>query len=182
MKPITKTALLVLLVLLCIRSNAQWLKKSESSDDLYKEAKKEIELKHYQRAIILSNKAIDISPRNLDLYVLSGRAYGLAGKIDSARIQLNYVIQKNPKYKDAYIYLVNYEVVACNYSQALEYADMGLKQYPGDRDLLLKKLDIYNKEGDWIEGNKLAEYLFDRYSTDAYIRSVYLDYKLTLAR
>ncbi len=182
MKPITRSVLLVLFVLLCIRTDAQWLKKSESSDDLYKEAKKEIELKHYQRAIVLTNKAIDISPRNLDLYLLSGRAYGLAGKIDSARIQLNYVISKNPKYKDAYIYLINYEVVACNYAQALEYADMGLKQFPGDRDILLKKLDIYNKEGDWIEGNKLAEFLFDRYSTDAYIRSVYLDYKLTLAR
>ena len=182
MQPITKTVLLVLLIFLCIKSDAQWLKKSESSDDLYKEAKKEIELKHYQRAINLTNKAIDISPRNLDLYLLSGKAYGLAGKVDSARIQLNYVISKNPKYKDAYIYLVNIETVACNYSQALEYADMGLKQYPNDRDILLKKLDIYNKEGDWIEGNRLAEYLFDRYSTDAYIRSVYLDYKLTLAR
>jgi YaiO family outer membrane protein len=48
--------------------------------------------------------------------------------------------------------------------------------------LLLKKLDIYNKEGDWLESNKLAEYLFDRYSSDAFIRSTYLDYKLTLAR
>jgi len=182
MKQFTKTVLAVLLVFLCVRSNAQWLKKSESSDDLYKEAKKEIELKHYQKAINLTNKAIDISPRNLDLYLLSGKAYGLAGKVDSARIQLNYVISKNPKYKDAYIYLVNIEVVACNYAQALEYADMGLRQYPNDRDILLKKLDIYNKEGDWIEGNRLAEYLFDRYSNDAYIRSVYLDYKLTLAR
>ncbi len=182
MKPITKTVLLVLLVFLCIKSNAQWLKKSESSDDLYKEAKKEIELKHYQKAINLCNKAIDISPRNLDLYLLLGRSYALAGKVDSARIELNYVVQKNPKYKDAYTYLVNIETVACNYGQALEYADMGLKQYPNDRDLLLKKLDIYNKEGDWIEGNKLAEYLFDKYSTDALIRSVYLDYKLTLAR
>jgi cellulose synthase operon protein C len=182
MKIMTKAVLSVLLVLLCFQSNAQWLKKSESSDDLYKEAKKEIELKHYQRAINLCNKAIDISPHNLDLYLLLGRSFALAGKVDSARLELNYVLQKNPKYKDAYVYLVNIETVACNYAQALEYADMGLKQYPNDRELLLKKLDIYNKEGDWIEGNKLAEYLFDRYSTDALIRSVYLDYKLTLAR
>jgi cellulose synthase operon protein C len=111
-----------------------------------------------------------------------GRAFALAGKTDSARLELNYVIQKNPKYKDAYIYLVNTETVACNYLQALEYADLGLKQFPNDRDLLLKKLDIYSKEGDWIESTKLADYLFERYSTDAYIRSVYLDYKLTLAR
>ncbi len=54
-----------------------------------------------------------------------GRAFSLAGKVDSARLELNYVIDKNPKYRDAYIYLVNLEAVACNYLQALEYADHG---------------------------------------------------------
>jgi len=183
MRSIARLVLLTIFLTFCFtNSNAQWLKKIESSDNLYKDAKKEIDLKHYQKAINMCTKAIDISPHNLDIHLLLGRAYSLAGKVDSARTELNYVIDKNPKYRDAYIYLVNMEAVACNYLQALEYADMGLKYFPNDRDLLLKKLDIYNKEGDWIESNKLAEYLFDRYSTDAYIRSVYLDYKLTLAR
>ena len=182
MRSTPKLVLLLLLMLVCFRSNGQWLKKSGSSDDLYKEAKKEIDLKHYQKAINLCHEAIEISPTNLDIHLLLGRAYGLAGKVDSARTELNYVISKNPRYKDAYVYLVNIEAVACNYLQALEYADMGLKYYPNDRDLLLKKLDIYGKEGDWIESSKLADYLFERYSTDSYIRSVYLDYKLTLAR
>src|SRR5579872_894510 len=179
-----KPVLLALVFLLCAgaTANAQWLKKTESSDDLYKEAKKEIELKHYQAAVTLLDRAVDISPKNLDIHLLLGKAFGLAGKVDSARLELNYVIKQNPKYKDAYIFLVNIESVACNYLQALEYADMGLKYYPNDRDLLLKKLDIYSKEGDWIESTKLADYLFERYSTDSYIRSVYLDYKLTLAR
>jgi YaiO family outer membrane protein len=182
MRSTSKLMLCLIFSLLCFTASAQWLKKTESSDDLYKEAKKEIELKHYQKAINLCNKAIDISPRNLDIYLLLGRSFALAGKLDSARIQLNYVLQKSPKYKDAYIYLINIEVVACNYSQALEYADMGLKQFPNDRDILLKKLDIYNKEGDWIESNKLSEYIFDRFSSDSYVRSIFLDYKLTLAR
>lgn len=182
MRSPSRLVLFILFSFLCITSNAQWLKKGESSDDLYKEAKKEIELKHYQKAINLCNKAIDISPKNLDLYLLLGRSFALAGKVDSARLELNYVIQKSPKYKDAYIYLINVEVVACNYAQALEYADMGLKQFPNDREILLKKLDIYNKEGDWIESNKLSEYLFDRYSGDGEIRKIFLDYKLTLAR
>jgi cellulose synthase operon protein C len=182
MKSIVKPVLTVLLLCVCVTAEAQWLKKTESSDDLYKEAKKEIDLKHYQRAVSLLDQAVNISPKNLDIHLMLGRAFGLAGKIDSARQELNYVIQKNPKYRDAYIYLVNIETVACNYQQALEYADMGLKYYPNDRDLLLKKLDIYSKQGDWIESTKLADYLFERYSTDSYIRSVYLDYKLTLAR
>ena len=137
--------LLLLLTFAFSRSNAQWLKKIESSDNLYKDAKKEIDLKHYQKAINMCTKAIDISPHNLDIHLLLGRAYSLAGKVDSARTELNYVIEKNPKYRDAYVYLVNMEAVACNYLQALEYADMGLKYFPNDRDLLLKKLDIYNK-------------------------------------
>jgi len=177
-----KLLLPLLLVLLCTHANAQWLKKLESSDNLYKDAKREIDLKHYQNAINMCTKALEISPHNYDIHLLLGRAYSLSGKVDSARIELNKVIEKNPRYRDAYIYLVNMEAVACNYVQALEYADQGLKYFPNDRDLLLKKLDVYNKEGDWIESNKLAEYLFDRYSSDPFIRSVYLEYKLTLAR
>jgi cellulose synthase operon protein C len=169
-------------ILLSMSASGQWLKMIESSDNLYNDAKKEIELKHYQKAINMCNKAIDISPKNLDIHLLLGHAFSLAGKIDSARLELNYVIQKNPRYRDAYIYLVNMEAAACNYLQALEYADMGLKYFPNDRDLLLKKLDIYIKMGDWIESNKLADYLFDRFSTDPYIRSVYLEYKLAVAR
>ena len=115
MRSTLKLVLLFPLVLLCLGANAQWLKKSESSDELYKEAKREIEIKHYQRAIGLCNRALDISPHNLDLHLLLGRSYGLAGKIDSARLELNYVLQKNPKYRDAYVYLVNIETVACNY-------------------------------------------------------------------
>ena len=170
------------LLLLCSHADAQWLKKFESSDNLYQEAKREIDLKHYQKAINICNKALDISPKNLDLVLLRGRAYSLGGKIDSARIDLNHVVEKNPKYRDAYIYLVNMEAIACNYVQAIEYADQGLKFFPNDRDLLLKKLDVYNKEGDWIESNKLADYLFDRFSNDPFIRTVYLEYKLSHAR
>lgn len=170
------------LLLLCLSADAQWLKKFESSDNLYQDAKREIELKHYQKAINMCNKALDISPKNLDIHLLLGRAYSLAGKIDSARLELNKVIEKNPKYRDAYIYLINMETIACNYVQAIEYADMGLKYFPNDRDILLKKLDVYNKEGNTIESNKLAESLFDKYSGDPFIRTVYIEYKLTQAR
>ena len=182
MRSTPRLVLCVLLMFLCHSVNGQWLKMIESSDNLYKDAKREIDLKHYQKAINLCNKAKDISPHNLDIHLLLGRAFALDGKLDSARLELNYVIDKNPKYRDAYIYLVNLESVACNYLQALEYADMGLKYFPNDRDLLLKKLDIYLKEGDYMEANKLADYLYERFATDAYIRSVYLDFKLTLAR
>lgn len=182
MKLTKLTRLTLIILLLCSSAKAQFLKKLESSDNLYKEARREIELKHYPKAVTLCNRALDISPRNLDLHLLLGRAFSLDGKIDSARIELNYVIQKNPRYRDAYIYLVNMEAVACNYDQAIEYCDMGLKYYPNDRDLLLKKLDVFNKQGNWIESNRLADYLFDRFSSDPYIRSVFLDYKLTLSR
>ena len=182
MKSTPRLVILAILVLLSLGTNAQWLKMIESSDNLYKDAKREIDLKHYQKAINLCNKAKDISPHNLDIHLLLGRAFSLAGKIDSARYELNFVIEKNPKYRDAYIYLINLEAIACNYLQALEYADQGLKYFPNDRDILLKKLDIYRKEGDWMEANKMADYLYEHFSTDAYIRSVFLDFKLDLAR
>jgi cellulose synthase operon protein C len=177
-----KLALFLVFALGFVHTQAQFLKKLESSDELYKEAKKDIEVKQYQTAITLCNKALDISPHNLDIHLLLGRAYALVGKIDSARDEFSYVIRKDPKYHDAYIYSVNMEAAVCNYSQALEDADLGLKYYPNDRDLLLRKMDIYEKQGNWTESNRIAEYLFEVYPDDKYIRDVYIDYKKTLAR
>ncbi len=182
MKLIQKLTFILIFASFWNNTNAQFLKKLESSDELYKMAKRDIELKKYQKAINECRQGVSVSPRNLDIHLLLGRAYSLAGKIDSARIEMNLVIEKNPRYRDAYIYLVSMEATACNYLQALEYADMGLKYFPNDKDLLLRKLDIYNKEGDWLESDRLAAYLFERYSNDPYIRSIYLEYKLSLAR
>ncbi len=158
------------------------MNKLESSDDLYKLAKRDIDLKRYQKAINECRRGIEASPKNMDLHLLLGRAYSMAGKLDSARIELNYVRERNPRYRDTYIYLVNLEATACNYDQAIEYADEGLKYYPNDRDLLLKKMDIYNKKGDWLEGDRMATYLFEHYSADPFIRSIYIEYKLSVAR
>ena len=174
--------LVIIMFFSATHAQAQWMKRLESSDDLYKMAKRDIELKKYQKAINECRQGLDESPKNLDIKVLLGRAYSLAGKLDSARLELNEVINKNPRYRDAYIYLINLEAIACNYQQAIEYADLGLKYYPNDRDILLKKLDIYIKEGDWMESDKLAAYMFDHYTSDPFIRSVYIDYKLSLAR
>ena len=163
-------------------SEAQWMRKTESSDDLFKMAKRDIDLKRYQRAINECRQGLDESPKNLDLHLLLGKAYSLAGKLDSARTELNYVREKNPRYRDAYINLVNLEATACNYQQAIDYADEGLKYFPNDKDLLLKKMDMYNKKGDWGESDKIATYLYDHYSTDPLVRSIYIEYKLSIAR
>ena len=164
------------------QAHAQWMTKTISSDDLYKMAKRDIDLKRYQKAINECRLGLNESPKNMDLHLLLGRAYSLAGKLDSARDELNYVRERNPRYRDVYIYLVNLEAVACNYQQAIEYADEGLKYFPNDRDLLLKKLDIYIKQGDWVESDRMAAYIFDHYSSDPYVRSIYIEYKLSLAR
>jgi len=177
-----KVLFLFVLVFSALHMDAQWLKSLQSSDELYREAKRELDLKHYQNAINLCLKGVDISPRNLDIHLLLGRSYAAAGKIDSARMELNHVISKDPKYRDAYIYLVNMEASICNYSQAIEYADMGLKYFPNDKDLILKKMDIYEKQGNWTESNRIAELLFELYPNDNYVKSVYVDYKLSLAR
>ncbi len=163
-------------------SSGQWLRKSESSEELYKEAKRESDLKHYQRAIDLCLRAVDITPNNLDIHLLMGKNYGLAGKTDSAIIELEYVIEKDPKYKDAHLALINLEIVACNYVEAMEFTEKALKIFPEDRDFLLKKLFIYEKQEDWTNSNRMAEYLFERFPADPYIRTVYLDFKLMLAR
>ena len=166
----------------CHTVEAQWMRKTESSDDLYKMAKHDIDMKRYQRAINELHQGLEESPKNMDIHLMLGKAYSLAGKLDSARTELNYVREKNPRYRETYLYLVSLEATACNYQQAIEYADDGLKYFPNDKDLLLKKMDMYNKMGEMGESDKMATYLFDHYSADPLVRSIYIEYKLSIAR
>ena len=55
--------------------------------------------KNYPKAIQLSHLGIKNAPNYLDFHLALGRTFMITKQIDSARYYLNYVIEKNPKYK-----------------------------------------------------------------------------------
>lgn len=174
--------LLLPLLFLFTIADAQWLKKIPSSDNLYREAREETDKGNYKRALYLTRQAKDITPRNLDIRLLMSRLYMLTGKYDSAKLELVYIIEKDEKYKDAYVYLVNIEIIKKNYPQALKYADAGLTYYQYDKDLLIKKFEILNLLRNYTESNKVAEQLLYSYPNDKQVLTTYIDQRLTTGR
>ncbi|MBA3827466.1 MAG: tetratricopeptide repeat protein [Taibaiella sp.] len=176
-----KIIITILFTFSFFQSHAQWFKRS-SSESLYYEARKETDKKNYKHAIVLCNEALTISPKNLDIHLLLGRLYYLTNNIDSARSELNFIINKNHKYKDAYLYLINMEIALCNYQAALLYCDKAMTYYPNDKELLMKKMEILNKAGYGLEASKLGEYIITQYPTDDYVMRIYIDQMLTAGR
>jgi YaiO family outer membrane protein len=159
--------------------DAQWLRKAgPDSDILAQQARKEMERRNYPRAVELLKKASGLSPYNWDIRLLYGRALFLNKQYDAAKDELVYLIRRQPKYKDAYTYLVNLETERRNWPDALCYADDCLNNYPGDREMALKKLDILTHFRDREMSNRYADNLLERYPNDTVVFRAYLDSRI----
>ena len=158
--------------LLCfsIRMQAQVFKKSKDADQLYNEAVKETKQQHYAKAIALSKEALALRPDFTDQELLLGRLYMLTGQSSLARKYIKEVLAKDPHYRDAYLYAINIELGMKQYYEAECFADEGLYYFPGDKDLLLKKLGILDEGTKFYQADNLAQTLLDKYASDSTVR------------
>ncbi len=60
-----------------------------------------------------------LAPDYIDFHLALGRNYDLLKVQDSARFYYNYVIEKNPRYEDAFLYLINLDLEDKNYNGIL---------------------------------------------------------------
>lgn len=170
-------------LLFCTNAEAQWLrKKAPDSDLMMEQAKAALNSRDYKKAVELLEKASDVSPKNLDIHLMLGRAYMLNGQYDRSRNELQYVTRENPQYRQAYAYLINLESSRGNWADALCYADDGLFHYPGDREFILKKLDILSRLRNRNEANRYADQIIDKYPDDSSVIKAYIGTKLASGR
>jgi YaiO family outer membrane protein len=158
---------------LSLQTQAQLFKKGKDADELYNEAVKETRQQHYQQAIQLSKQALEKRPDFTDQELLLGRLYLLTGNREMARKYVKKVLAKDPLYRDAYLYATNIEIGDKKYDEAECYVDEGLYHFPGDRDLLLKKLAILDVAERFYQGGIYANTLLDKYSADTTIQRAY---------
>lgn len=129
---------------------------AQSADDLFSQARKAaFDEANYPKAINLSKIALQISPDYTDIRVFLGRLYTWSKKPDSARIELNYIIEKQPTYEDAYLALGNLEYWNDNTENALKVVDNGLKVAPNSEPLNLLKAKLLNDLKRWQEADLL---------------------------
>src|SRR5690606_33450631 len=95
-------------------------------DELYDEALKNTERGNYNKAIELTRRALDRYPNNVDYNLLLGRLYILTKQYKAARPYIIKVLDRSPRYRDAYFYAINMELGDGNVNQALGYANRAL--------------------------------------------------------
>lgn len=109
-----------------------------SSDELFLQARKEaFDAKNYSKAIALSKKALEISPKYTDIRVFLGRLYTWTDRPDSARVFLHAVLAENPTHEEALQASFDVEYWNDRFSKALEFAERGAKAYPNGENFAI---------------------------------------------
>jgi len=175
MASIIKYLLPVVLLCSCLQATAQIFgKKGKDAEELYNEAVQETKQQHYQRAIALSKQALAKQPDMIDQQLLLGRLYMLTRQNNLARRYVKQVIAASPRYRDAYFYAINIELSEKNYTEAECYADQALGYFPGDPDLMLKKLGVLDAGEQFYKGDAYANTLLDAHPEDTAARNAYI--------
>lgn len=122
--------------------------------------------KNYPKAIQLGQLGIKIAPDYLDFHIALGRSYMLTKKIDSSRIYFNHVIDKNPQYKEAFIYLTKLELEEKNAPSAIRTIDKALIYYPEEKDFHILKLQAIYLEKEDEKSIAYLNELVQKYPSD----------------
>lgn len=108
-----------------------------------------------------------IAPDYLDFHLALGRNYDLLKVEDSARFYYNYVIDKNPRYEDAFLYLINLDLEDKSYDQALGLTYKAIELYPDNRIFRLKRIAIYSLQNDTKNEEKYLKSIRAKFPHDA---------------
>ncbi|TDW97552.1 tetratricopeptide repeat protein [Dinghuibacter silviterrae] len=153
-----------------------------SSSELAQAARDAMAQGKYPEALDLAHRATLKSLGDLDVQFVLGRAYLLNHYPDSAWQVLKAIVDKDPKYRDAYLLLANIELERHNPGEALCYIDDGLYNYPDDKEFALKKFSILQTMRNPALADEQGQALLDRYNQDTGVLRTYIAYKIESAQ
>lgn len=107
-----------------------------------------------------------LAPDYIDFHLALGRNYDLLKVKDSARFYYNYVIYKNPKYEDAFIYLINLDLEDKNYTEALDLTYKAIELYPDNKTFRLKRIALYSLQNDTQNEAKYLKSIRKKFPND----------------
>ena len=136
----------------------------------FEEAKKDIAEQNFTKAAKMSWRGLQISPEDLDLKTLLGKANLQLGRYDTARYVLKQVYLKNRKDISILKFLVNIEQATNRYSDAICFVNELLEITPYSRAWWLRKITIYKEMGNFEEAERSLKRLYDLYPNDTEIK------------
>jgi len=116
-----------------------------------------------------------LAPDYIDFHLALGRNYDLLKQKDSARFYYNYVIEKNPGYEDAFLYLINMDLEDKNYDEALTTTYKAIDLYPDNKTFRLKRIALYSLQNDTQNEAKYLKSIRAKFPHDADIEQRLFD-------
>jgi YaiO family outer membrane protein len=171
-----KTTLLFVFVLV---QTALFSQKKINTDSLLTVTNRYINTdKNYTEAKRLGHIGIHLAPTYYDFHIALGRACRYTNELDSARYYFNTVIDKNPKYKEAFIYMAQIEIEANNTAPALSVTDKAIQLYPEEEDFYWLKLRAIELSEDDTKTLAYLNTFAAKFPKDQKIKNHILDLKL----
>lgn len=169
-----KNKFVSLLIVFSIYSYSQ---QKIDTDSLLIKTNEYLKNKDYSKAKLLSHKALKIAPSYLDFHLILGYAHLKTQQLDSSRYYFNYIITKNPKYKEAFSGLIQLECQENNHEKALEIVDQGLTSHENDIELEIKKLELLETTNKDLEKEIYLNQLKLKYPDNSIIQQKIIDIK-----
>ena len=133
--------------------------------------------KEYFKAKKIAHQCLKVAPNYLDFHIALGRIHKNEKNSDSARYYFQHVIDTNPKYKEAFVFLSKTELDAKNNAAALVIIDKGIAIYPDEKEFYLVKLQIITSEEKPKKSVEYLEFLSTKYPDDSTIKNQLRDAK-----
>ena len=137
--------LLMLGFLLSFKAEAQQVKLN--ADSIFFSARSYALNKNYKKAREKCNEILLSFPDYYDARVLKGRTFAWQHQYDSARFEINKVLEK-VNYSDAIDAIIDVENWSGNNKKALEYCDRGINNFPQTLGFRLKRSKLLIQEND----------------------------------
>ena len=153
---------------------AQEKNAPEGSDPLFNSVLQDFSRGQWQAGRAKLESLSENSPNNSDLLFLWGKYFHQINQYDKARYHLQKALKLAPGNLEAKQLLVNVETATRRYSSAICYVNELLEVNPYWKNLWLKKIEIYEAQGNFLHGEKLLKRLFQIYPEDPEIRQIYL--------
>ena len=115
-----------------------------------------------QRALL----GAKLAPDYLDFHLVLGRNYDLKKVKDSARFYYNYVIDKNPAYEDAFLYLINLDIEEKKYDDGLILTNKAIEFHPESKPFRLRRIAIYSLQNDTKNEEKYLKSIRTKFPND----------------
>ena len=127
---------------------------------------------NYKRNIQRALLGKKLAPDYLDFHLILGRNYDLTKVKDSARFYYNYVIEKNPVYEDAFLYLINLDIEEKKYDEGSTLTNKAIELYPDNKTFRLKRIAFYALQNDTKNEEKYLKSIRLKFPNDPEIEQL----------